>query len=130
MNSKYGNHSATPHQYLAELMCEKIAAKQKKALPWRFWQDDAWKTTFAFQAVAAAKLLKQYDLETISRAVSHPRAYWLYSFGATKAWKPILDEVKAQINRDTSNVIEVNEDSINSQPRQPIGRRNLLKDLD
>ena len=47
--SRYGGGWVAPHQILAEVMCERIAAKEKTSLPAKFWDLPRWKKHFLMQ---------------------------------------------------------------------------------
>lgn len=63
--SRYGGGEVSPSQYLAELICENIASKNKTDLEYKFWNNEIWKKTFVSQVIAANSLLKLYQPQII-----------------------------------------------------------------
>jgi hypothetical protein len=65
-------------QKLAEIMCERVAAKEGRGLDTRFWLEPEWAKRFDYQMSMARSLLKLYDVEVILRALrANPRVYSL-----------------------------------------------------
>jgi len=87
--SRYSDDKkVTAAQYLAELMCERQAEKNKKELPKRFWNLPHWTKKFKSQLFAAYGLLKLYDEAAIIRALKSKEARYIYSLRA-----PTLDDI-------------------------------------
>lgn len=93
--SKYGAEWITPAAYLAEEMCGRKAwALDKKTLPPKFWNSgEYWKREFQAQITHAARLLTEYKVEDIVRALKHPDLKRIYSFGLRSKFVPILEEI-------------------------------------
>lgn len=70
----------TAAQRLAEIMCERIAGKDQRSLPARFWNTPQWNKTFYDQIRFANSILKIYDAEVIFRALRRMPHVW--SLGA------------------------------------------------
>lgn len=121
----------TPAQYLAEIMCERIARRDGKQLPFRFWQTDNWKKTFQLQAIQANKWLKDYPMAVIFAGLRRPEAQKIYSFGAKAMLKPILDREQKQHKyiSPTDSPAEVKID-IEAKPMGAPAKSNKMKDLD
>jgi hypothetical protein len=65
-------------QKIAEIMCERIAAKEGRGLDTRFWLEPEWAKRFNYQMSTARSLLKLYDVEAILRALrANPRVFSL-----------------------------------------------------
>jgi hypothetical protein len=80
--SRYGGGWVAPQQILAEVMCERQAAKEKTSLPAKFWELPRWKKTFLLQLRLALKLLEKHHPSVISRAIRSPEGKKVFSFGA------------------------------------------------
>lgn len=92
--SRYGGGFVTPAQYIAEIMCERAAKKDKKDLPVKFWNLPTWKRTFMTQVLAANSVLKLYSPKAIIAALR--RAPTVYSLRAH--WlDPIMQEEQAKV---------------------------------
>jgi hypothetical protein len=94
--SAYGGGYISAAQYLAEVACERIAAKDKKALPPKFWNLDSWKKIFLMQIRFANSLLKLYAPQAIVAAFR--RSKNVYSLGA-KFWDKALEEEQVKYER-------------------------------
>jgi hypothetical protein len=80
--SRYGGGWVAPQQILAEVMCERQAAKEKTSLPAKFWELPRWKKTFLHQLRLALKLLEKYHPSVVSRAIRSQEGKKIFSFGA------------------------------------------------
>jgi hypothetical protein len=132
--SKYNTNELTRPQMLAEKICERIAKKEKRALPYRFWQMDEWKAIYQLQIMKASLLLKEYTFEEIIRALANPRAAFIYSFGAKKLWEPYLKLARKQLAAEAAKAIkplEVDEKSVEEKPVviRP-SKSNVIMELD
>lgn len=66
--SDYGGGFISASQWLAEFMCHRKALKEKKDLPYKFWNTEEWKKFFMFQVTVSARLLKKYHPLAIAEA--------------------------------------------------------------
>lgn len=58
-NSQYGAGLITDAAYLVEYLAQRVALKEKKNLPVKFWNTPQWKKWFQWQIVAANALLDE-----------------------------------------------------------------------
>ncbi len=99
--SKYNaDKNISKAQWLTEQICERIAAKEKKTLLPKFWNDPKWNKIFRRQISAANTLLAKHDIVDIMAALKHPKGKWITSLGAYK-----------QINSLIENVIKIKKSS-------------------
>ena len=131
--SKYDqNITITPAQYIVEIICERIAKKHQKGLPYRFWEDENWAKIFKLQIILANRYLKQYTPETIIRGLNSKRAKNVFSLGA----KFILDSVfqdeskKEVISENSSPNPEFSKEDIYVRPRQTESPNDPFRGLD
>lgn len=77
--SKYGGNNITPANYIVEMICERLALKDKLgALPMKFWALPKWKKTYMMQLLTANSLLKLYSPQAIIAGLrKHPKVYSL-----------------------------------------------------
>jgi hypothetical protein len=81
--SKYSNgKEVSAAQYIAEMICERIAKKNKKDLHYRFWISNEWEKEYKGQIGAAHKLLKQYDFKDIVKGLNSASGSKIYSLRA------------------------------------------------
>lgn len=133
--SKYTDGYVAGPQYLVELICEKIAAKRKVTLPYKFWNVSPWDKTFKTQLSHANKLIKSYDVYVIIQALKDRRCYNLESLGAKHILEPILKEYlrKEELMKsiDDEKIVEKTSEVVApaNTRRKPISKKNLLGDL-
>jgi len=90
--SRYSGGYITAAQYITEFLCEKIAKRENKSLPDRFWGKPEWNKVFRRQVGLANKLLKEYSSEVILKTLRDKRCNNLTSLGANWLLGPILEE--------------------------------------
>lgn len=90
-HSKYGAEFVTAAQYLAEVMCEREAQKNKDALPMFFWKTKKWERKFLTQLQHANASLKVFAVEVILRALRSKKGSRIYSFGAQQILLPLFE---------------------------------------
>ena len=88
--SKYSDSLVSEAQYLTDLMCERIAKKNKETLVRQYWKDVFWKKQFQRQVVAANALLKEFTCKEIVDALNSPRGKGIYSLGLKK---PLIETI-------------------------------------
>lgn len=86
--SAYGGGWVGDAQYLAEGMCRRLARKEKRELPLRFWDGADWKKFFLMQLRIANGLLKVHSVDAILFGLRHPKGKNAYSLNAK--WLPEL----------------------------------------
>lgn len=91
--SKYSNgRNVTPAQYIAELVCERVAKKLNKDLHYRFWVNPEWEKEYSGQIAAAYKLLKAFDDKAIVNGLLTAQGLKIYSLRAPH----LIDIIKKQ----------------------------------
>lgn len=132
--SKYDGGFVTEAAYLTEILFEKMAQREKRQLPDKFWNLDEWKKPFVVQLVHANKLLKQYDVQVILSALRDGKTYFLTSLGANYMLKPLLEKYKRQ-SKKTEQILEDAEQvfipdiSSTQTPRKGFVNKNKMRDL-
>lgn len=129
IDSRYGDKKMAPHQYLAEIMCERIAERDKTPLPYKFWNIPKWRKIYVFQAIKASTLLQSYEFAVIMAALRNKKTYNVYSFGAMYLLQDVLEIEKARINsQDRTAVLQIQETTQMPTPI-PSTKKNAIKDL-
>ena len=82
--SSYGGGFLSAGQYLAEFMTVRQARRDKAELPQKFWNSPGWKRKFLNQLNAANKLLADFDVQVILRALRSAEGRQCLSLGV--AW--------------------------------------------
>lgn len=129
--SRHGGGWATPAQFIAEILCERIARKEKKDLPSKFWNLPSWKRTYMQKILEANASLKLYSPNAILGFLRRtPMAFSLRG-----GWViPILQEEQAkekakQEKVETAVVVPV-ASAIDEKPRAPfVSANSTLKKL-
>lgn len=102
--SKSTGEFVQAHQYIAELVVDRKAAKDKVQLPYKYWTlDNEWTKEYKKQVQHAAKLLKKYSPRAIISALN--QLTWCYSL-FTKKLIEIIQEEQAKIDLQTQKVTE------------------------
>lgn len=128
--SNYGGEWCTAAHYLVEIICEKIAKKDGNSLPNKFWNVDKWKKTYRHQIIAANGLLKMYDAKAIMKAIRHPKAKTVYSYGAHFILVPLIEIEQEQINQLKLNPTEIQEVDITEKPKVMQKKKSRFANLD
>lgn len=82
--SKYTDKKVSAAAFLCDFIMEKIAAKQGKTLPWKYWATPEWGKAFKRQLVAANKLLEEVNLIHVMAFLRSKAAYKILSLGLYK----------------------------------------------
>lgn len=127
--SKYaGGGFVTAAQYITEIICEKLAKKNKKTLTLKFWENDDWSKFYRQQIIVANGLLKIYSDKAIVAALRSNKAWSIYSLRAPHL-DAIIQEEEAKIKKvTTENVIEVS-DKENLTHRKTEGKSSIISKL-
>ena len=133
--SRYSDgKKVTAAQYIAELICEKRAFKDKKELPNNFWNLPQWKKIYKSQIFASYGLLKIYDELAVIRALKSKKSFKIYSLRAPHL-DDIIKEEQRQIELDKNKLkeTEVKRIDTSSKPREYKAKQTKLgrlKELD
>lgn len=124
--SKYGGGFVTPAQYIAEMVCERMAKKDKKDLPYKFWNDDSWKMTFKSQLLAVLGLLKigYSPIVIIAALKTCPNLYSL----RVKWFDKYLKAENEKYKRIEASKTVLNTVSVNEQPRPAFKDKESIRD--
>ena len=64
----------TSAQYVAELMCQRMAEKSNEgSLAYKFWNTSKWKKTYQLQVIEANRLTNKYDDRAVVAALNTSR---------------------------------------------------------
>lgn len=81
--SKYSNgKQVTAAQFITEMICERIAKRNKKDLHYKFWVSKEWEKEYKGQIATAHKLLKKYHAKAIIDALLSNDGLKIYSLRA------------------------------------------------
>lgn len=135
MSGKYKSrstgNSCGPSQYITELICRRMADKDKEELPFKFWNRGKWRSIYRQQIIAAHGLLKIYDEEAIIAALLSKKGERIYSL----RFKGLDDLIKIEQEKidkfDKKDIKTIEHKDKMSQPRKPFNFNNSgLRDLD
>ena len=105
--SRFGGGWISASQYLAENMCDRMARKERTALPAKFWSTSAlWKKTFLVQLRFANSLLKLYSVAAIIDGLKHPKGKNVYSLGA-RFLDPLIKDEQERLDRQAAELAKV-----------------------
>lgn len=131
--SKYAPKGwVTAAQYIVELICEKKALSEGRALSVQFWQNKEWATYFKSQTNTANTLLKKYNPKAIIKALNDRRTYKTYSLRAP--WLiPLFEEYQRKIQLEDAALeskppVEAKSD-VKFRTTRPAFKKNILSTL-
>jgi hypothetical protein len=102
--SKYSNgKTVSCAQYITELICEKMAQKDKKDLHYKFWLSAQWQQYYRNQIGSAHKLIKKYDGQAVIRALVNPKSAKIYSLRAPHLI-PIIEEEQTKLATENTTL--------------------------
>lgn len=134
-SSRYGGGFISPAQYIAELMCERIASSKGKNLIVKFWNSPEWKKPFMVQLLAANSLLKLYKPQAIISGLRRsPKTYTLHA----KWLDELFQEEEAKLidftSQESAVVEEVKDNIVVEKPRETFNQEKSklakLRELD
>lgn len=124
----------SPNKYVslsqigAEIMCERMARKEYKELPLKFWEIKKWRNILVWQAKLCSELRKKYRDDAIFSALMDKRSKYTYSFQAPWLIKTI-EEYEAKPAQEIKIEIVVTEEKP-TELRPSSGGNNLASLLD
>lgn len=131
--SKYSNgKSVSAAQYITELICEKMAKKNRKDLHYRFWVSKEWEIYYRNQIASAHKLLSKYSDVAIVRALNNPKTDKIYSLRAPHL-PAIIEQEQERFeseNKEMSLNVERKENVVFGQRNSNRNIISRLKDLE
>lgn len=131
--SKYSNgKEVTAAQFITEMICERIAKKEKKDLHYRFWISKEWEKQYKGQIGSAHKLLNKYEAKDIIDALLSKNGLKIYSLRAPHLSNIIDDTIK---NRPIPKPIQKKniERNFLEEGKSKTSKKNILdklKDID
>lgn len=132
--SEISGNKVDAAQYLAELMCSRLAAKRKQKLPQKFWSLPEWKLLFKQQKIAAYSLLKIYSSDVVIKAVKRKDVEWIYSL-RYPGLNQICVEEEAKIEKlqqkiEKAEILPIQTNNENKTISVPFGKNTGLRNLD
>lgn len=126
--SKYSNgKEVSAAQYISELVCERIAKKNKKDLHYRFWLSKEWQKEYKGQIAAANKLLTKYACSRIVSALLTKNGLKIYSLRAPHLIG-IIEQTPEPKEELYENIPSINRVLLN-KGKSIISNKNLLDKL-
>lgn len=118
----------TAAQYIAEIICQRIADKDKLgALAYKFWNQDKWKKTYIRQVSLANKLVKEYGDDFV-RFIKSKSGKFVLSLGMRDIKQRFEKFRKMLDNPDPDDTIEVKKsERLEYKPRQSFGSKTLVQ---
>lgn len=118
----------TAAQYIAEIICQRIADKNKLGtLAYKFWNQDKWKKTYIRQVSLANKLVKEYGDDFV-RFIKSKSGKFVLSLGMRDIKQRFEKFRKTLDNPDPDDTIEVKKsERLEYKPRQSFGSKTLVQ---
>ena len=120
----------TAAQYMAELMCQRMAEKNNEgSLAYKFWNTKKWKKTYINQIIRANELVEIYSARAIVKFLNSDRGKRIYSLRFPNLESMIAEEERKLKKLDKNRTSAEYEDSSQSQPRKPFGKQSDMSRL-
>lgn len=127
--SKYSNgKEVSAAQYISEMICERIAKKNKKDLHYRFWLSDEWQKQYKGQIAAANKLLTKYTCSRVIKALLTKNGLKIYSLRAPHLIG-IIEQTPEPNEESYENKAPVNRVLLNKGKSAVNNNKNVLDKL-
>jgi len=118
----------TSAQYVAELMCQRMAEKSNEgSLAYKFWNTPKWKKTYQLQVIEANRLTNKHDDRAVVAALNTARGKKIYSL-RFPGLEDLIRAEEARLQKESSSAKEY-KDSTESQPRKPYGKQTKIGKL-
>ncbi len=120
----------TAAQYIAELMCQRMAEKENKgSLAYKFWNTDKWKNAYKHQLVLANRLVKKHDERAIIKALQSNRGRNIFSLRFPKL-EQMINQAEKEIKKldEKADVIK-HEENRTHVKRKRFGKESELSKL-
>jgi hypothetical protein len=124
--SKFSGFEVSAPQYLAELMCIRLAKKNNLPLPDKFWNTKEWRMPYKQQLMAAHALLKVYNARAVVAAVNRKEVSWMYSL-RYDGLKQLIIEEQAKLERIEEKISKIEipvENTTINKPQKPFSPKN------
>lgn len=116
-------------QYVAEIMCQRMATKNKEGtLGYKFWNNAKWKKVYIRQVALANKLAKQFGDDVFARFINSKQGKNIYSLGQRNIASMIESFENSMVKTTqvlTKKDVEI-EKPIEYRPRKSFGKNTLL----
>lgn len=120
----------TGAQFVAELICQRIANKDKLGtLGYKFWNNPKWKKVYIRQVSLANKFVKEFDEDVFVRFINSRQGKNIYSLGQRNL-SSLIKTFEKNMLKNVST--EVSDDIISHKeykPRKSFGSNTLLEKL-
>lgn len=123
-NSAHGEKILTAEEYIAELVCENIAKRNRISLPNSYWSRPEWKEHFSKQRLLATGLLKLYPERAVISALKNPLAKNITTLGLQSVLDPVIKAEEAKLNhiQEISQLKKIQTVPTKQEPpRKPFG---------
>ena len=89
------------HQWVAEVLVDRKASREKKSLPYKYWKEDpVWAKEFTKQVQQAGILMKRHGQEAVLNVIK--KEAWTYSLLNKTIIQKIKEEAEVIKNRKVS----------------------------
>lgn len=131
--SAYTDAFVTAAQWLAEKLCERKAAQEKRRLARQFWKEPEWEAFFRQQVAALRPLIKAHGEAAVVAALKRQDVAWCCSAGAKQFRAAVVAEAdKLKVAAAAPPPPPPPEDRGPAKPPSNVfaGPKNRLRELD
>jgi len=95
----------TAAQYIAELVCIKIAQFNHESIGGKFWQERKWKKKYVWQVICANELLNKYSDVAIINAIN--RMQVCFSLKNNKKLINLIEQEQETVHRHLTQKVDI-----------------------
>ena len=119
--SRKGYGFQTAAHELAERMCERKAAQEKRGLPQLFLEDRFWKDFYQAQTYIATKLISEFGKDAVFGAMKRTDLNWAFSLMTPKIRAAIVEENRRLRSKESVVIEEVEKKIEQIEKREKAG---------
>lgn len=119
----------TGAQYVAEIICQRIATKDKVGtLGYKFWNKPSWKKIYIRQVALANKFVKEFGEDIFVRFINSRQGKRVYSLGQRNL-STLIQSFESKIPQVVSTGLEIETGPKEYKTRKSFGNKTLFEKL-
>ena len=133
--SGYSDAFVTAAQWVAEKLCERKAAQERRRLGRQFWKEPEWAAFFRQQVAAVRRLMKDHGEGPVLGALKREDVAWCCSASAKQFRAAVAAQAAKERAAEAARARAEGAPPVDRGPAKPAantfaGPRNRLRDLD
>lgn len=116
-------------QYLAEVMCSRMALKENEgSQSYKFWNTKKWKKTYGYQVMLANRLANKFPCAAIVKAINSKELSHVYSLGYPKL-EQVISKYEKIIEQQQANSATINIQEKPKNRNTSFGKKSAMQRL-